>query len=199
MRWPLIAGHLLREIGRVFARGASGRGARHRRLRLRARSSGGRRGTASRPRSRSRTPIRASRRDCLSRRVRHVYLGLPEARSLLRFGAQTRGVRHRQPDRAARSPERRASALARFGLDGSRPVVLVTGGSQGALAINRAVAGWLDAGWPAGVDLLWVTGRGTLRRVRRTPSPAGRAGHRLSRSRWPMATRWPTWSSRGRA
>jgi UDP-N-acetylglucosamine--N-acetylmuramyl-(pentapeptide) pyrophosphoryl-undecaprenol N-acetylglucosamine transferase len=39
--------------------------------------------------------------------------------------------------------------------------VLVTGGSQGALAINRAVAGWLDAGGPAGADLLWVTGRGT--------------------------------------
>jgi UDP-N-acetylglucosamine--N-acetylmuramyl-(pentapeptide) pyrophosphoryl-undecaprenol N-acetylglucosamine transferase len=39
--------------------------------------------------------------------------------------------------------------------------VLVTGGSQGALAINRAVAGWLDAGGPAGADLIWVTGRGT--------------------------------------
>ena len=27
--------------------------------------------------------------------------------------------------------------------------------------INQAVADWLDAGGPAGVDLLWVTGRGT--------------------------------------
>ena len=51
----------------------------------------------------------------LSRRVRHVYLGLPEARSLLRFGPDDRGLRHRQPDRAAdaraaRGGARRASA-----------------------------------------------------------------------------------------
>jgi UDP-N-acetylglucosamine--N-acetylmuramyl-(pentapeptide) pyrophosphoryl-undecaprenol N-acetylglucosamine transferase len=37
----------------------------------------------------------------------------------------------------------------------------VTGGSQGALAINRAVAGWLDAGGAGNVSLLWVTGRAT--------------------------------------
>ncbi len=92
--------------------------------------------------------------------MRHVYLGLPEARSLLRFGAQTAVFDTGNPI-APPTPERRASALARFGLDGGRPAVLVTGGSQGALALNRAVAGWLDAGWPAGVDLLWVTGRGT--------------------------------------
>jgi UDP-N-acetylglucosamine--N-acetylmuramyl-(pentapeptide) pyrophosphoryl-undecaprenol N-acetylglucosamine transferase len=40
-------------------------------------------------------------------------------------------------------------------------VVLVTGGSQGALAINRAVAGWLERGGPNGSALLWITGRGT--------------------------------------
>jgi len=40
-------------------------------------------------------------------------------------------------------------------------VVLVTGGSQGALAINRAVAGWLDAGGAREAALIWVTGRGT--------------------------------------
>ena len=37
----------------------------------------------------------------------------------------------------------------------------MTGGSQGALAINRAVAGWLDAGGPGDATLLWVTGRST--------------------------------------
>jgi len=40
-------------------------------------------------------------------------------------------------------------------------VVLVTGGSQGALAINRAVAGWLDVGGAREAALIWVTGRGT--------------------------------------
>ena len=83
-------------------------------------------------------------------------------------GALAAPLRRRRPacsTPATRSRRRRPSGArrrsARFGLDGARPVVLVTGGSQGALALNRAVAGWLDAGWPAGVDLLWVTGRGT--------------------------------------
>jgi UDP-N-acetylglucosamine--N-acetylmuramyl-(pentapeptide) pyrophosphoryl-undecaprenol N-acetylglucosamine transferase len=92
--------------------------------------------------------------------VRQVYLGLPEARSLLRFGAGTEVFDTGNPI-APPSPERRAAALSQFGLSGERPVVLVTGGSQGALAINRAVAGWLDAGGPRGADLIWVTGRGT--------------------------------------
>jgi UDP-N-acetylglucosamine--N-acetylmuramyl-(pentapeptide) pyrophosphoryl-undecaprenol N-acetylglucosamine transferase len=59
------------------------------------------------------------------------------------------------------SPERSAAARVKFELEGSRPVVLVTGGSQGALAINRAVAGWLDGGGPEEAALIWVTGRGT--------------------------------------
>jgi UDP-N-acetylglucosamine--N-acetylmuramyl-(pentapeptide) pyrophosphoryl-undecaprenol N-acetylglucosamine transferase len=40
-------------------------------------------------------------------------------------------------------------------------VVLVTGGSQGALPINRAIAGWIASGRAGGITLLWVTGRGT--------------------------------------
>jgi UDP-N-acetylglucosamine--N-acetylmuramyl-(pentapeptide) pyrophosphoryl-undecaprenol N-acetylglucosamine transferase len=40
-------------------------------------------------------------------------------------------------------------------------VLLVTGGSQGALAINRAVAAWLDGGGLGPAQLIWVTGRGT--------------------------------------
>jgi UDP-N-acetylglucosamine--N-acetylmuramyl-(pentapeptide) pyrophosphoryl-undecaprenol N-acetylglucosamine transferase len=38
-------------------------------------------------------------------------------------------------------------------------VLLVTGGSQGALAINRAVAGWLDQNGSMPAQLIWVTGR----------------------------------------
>ena len=159
VRWPLIAGHLLREIGRVF----------HEERPVAVLGTGGyasapvvwwatRHGIPTAVQEQNAYPGLATR--LLSRRVRHVYLGLPEARSLLRFGAQTAVFDTGNPI-APPTPERRASALARFGLDGGRPAVLVTGGSQGALALNRAVAGWLDAGWPAGVDLLWVTGRGT--------------------------------------
>jgi UDP-N-acetylglucosamine--N-acetylmuramyl-(pentapeptide) pyrophosphoryl-undecaprenol N-acetylglucosamine transferase len=159
IRWPLIAGRLLREVGRVFAEerpaaviGTGGYasapvvwwGARHR--------------VPTAIQEQNAYPGLASR--LLSPRVRHVYLGLPEARALLRFGPRTEVFDTGNPI-APPTPDRRAAALARFGLGGSRPVVLVTGGSQGALAINRAVAGWLDAGGPAGADLLWVTGRGT--------------------------------------
>jgi UDP-N-acetylglucosamine--N-acetylmuramyl-(pentapeptide) pyrophosphoryl-undecaprenol N-acetylglucosamine transferase len=96
----------------------------------------------------------------LSRRVRHVYLGLPEAGRLLRFGKETRVFDTGNPITPP-TPERRTAAMAKFGLSGRRPVVLVTGGSQGALAINRTVAAWLDSGGPGEANLIWVTGRGT--------------------------------------
>ena len=159
VRWPLIAGRLLREIGRVF----------HAERPIAVLGTGGyasapvvwwatRHGVPSAVQEQNAYPGLATR--LLTKRVAHVYLGLPEARRLLRFGPHTEVFDTGNPI-APPSPERRAAALSRFGLSGSRPVVLVTGGSQGALAVNRAVAGWLDTAWPTGVDLLWVTGRGT--------------------------------------
>ncbi|HEX6433347.1 MAG TPA: UDP-N-acetylglucosamine--N-acetylmuramyl-(pentapeptide) pyrophosphoryl-undecaprenol N-acetylglucosamine transferase, partial [Gemmatimonadales bacterium] len=96
----------------------------------------------------------------LSRRVRHVYLGLPEAGRLLRFGRNTEVFDTGNPI-VPPSSGRKEAAQARFGLNGSRPVVLVTGGSQGALALNQTVAAWLDDGGPGDANLIWVTGRGT--------------------------------------
>lgn len=158
-RWPLVAARLLRDVGKLFAaeRPAAVLG------------TGGyasapvvwwaaRRGIPTAVQEQNAYPGLATR--WLSRRVRHVYLGLPEARRLLRFGAHTEVFDTGNPITPP-AHERRAQALARFGLDGRRPVVLVTGGSQGALAINRAVAGWLRQGGPRDADLLWVTGRGT--------------------------------------
>jgi UDP-N-acetylglucosamine--N-acetylmuramyl-(pentapeptide) pyrophosphoryl-undecaprenol N-acetylglucosamine transferase len=52
----------------------------------------------------------------------------------------------------------RAEARARFGLHEAGPVVLVTGGSQGAQAINAAVAGAADALRSAGVQVLHIVG-----------------------------------------
>jgi UDP-N-acetylglucosamine--N-acetylmuramyl-(pentapeptide) pyrophosphoryl-undecaprenol N-acetylglucosamine transferase len=106
----------------------------------------------------------------LSRRVRHVYLGLPESRKLLRFGSRTQVFDTGNPI-VPPTPERRADAVRLFGLPDGSPVVLVTGGSQGALAINRAVAGWLDGGGPGGATLIWVTGRGTYDEFARYHSP----------------------------
>ena len=48
---------------------------------------------------------------------------------------------------------------------------LVTGGSQGALAINRVVAAWLEGGGPRGACVIWVTGRGTYEEFRRFHHP----------------------------
>ena len=59
----------------------------------------------------------------------------------------------------------------RFGVNGTRPVVLVTGGSQGALALNQSVAAWLDDGGPDPADLIWITGRGTYPQFQQYQSP----------------------------
>jgi UDP-N-acetylglucosamine--N-acetylmuramyl-(pentapeptide) pyrophosphoryl-undecaprenol N-acetylglucosamine transferase len=56
-------------------------------------------------------------------------------------------------------------------VDGARPVLLITGGSQGALAINRAVAGWLDRSQAIPADIIWVTGRGTYQEFSRYQAP----------------------------
>lgn len=158
-RWPLVAGELLRRVEELFdtERPAAVLG------------TGGyasapvvwgaaRRKIPSAIQEQNAYPGLASR--WLSRRVRHVYLGLPEARRLLRFGPETEVFDTGNPITPP-TPERRAAALGLFGLEGGRPVLLVTGGSQGALAINRAVAGWIDGGSAHGLAVLWVTGRGT--------------------------------------
>ncbi|HZA98118.1 MAG TPA: UDP-N-acetylglucosamine--N-acetylmuramyl-(pentapeptide) pyrophosphoryl-undecaprenol N-acetylglucosamine transferase, partial [Gemmatimonadales bacterium] len=106
----------------------------------------------------------------LSRRVRHVYLGLPEARRLLRFGPSTQVFDTGNPIAPPR-PGHQGSARAKFGFNGERAVVLVTGGSQGALAINTAVAGWLADSGPGDANLIWVTGRATYSQFQGYESP----------------------------
>jgi UDP-N-acetylglucosamine--N-acetylmuramyl-(pentapeptide) pyrophosphoryl-undecaprenol N-acetylglucosamine transferase len=169
LRWPFVAGRLLREVMRVFEQeqpvAVLGTG-----------------GYASGPvvwwAARHSVPTAIQEQNAypglatrwLSRQVRHVYLGVPEARRLLRIGPSTEIFDTGNPI-APPSPQRRGSALAKFGLDGLGPVVLVTGGSQGALAINRAVAGWLESGGIKKAALLWVTGRGTYSDFSRYHSP----------------------------
>lgn len=96
----------------------------------------------------------------LARRVDHVYLGLPEAARHLRPGRRTAvfdtGNPITPPD-----PTRRPAALERFGLDPSRPTVVITGGSQGALAINRVVAAWVRQGGASRLNVIWLTGKGS--------------------------------------
>jgi UDP-N-acetylglucosamine--N-acetylmuramyl-(pentapeptide) pyrophosphoryl-undecaprenol N-acetylglucosamine transferase len=53
-----------------------------------------------------------------------------------------------------------AAARARWGFPPNARVLLVFGGSQGAGALNRAVAQWIDRGLPGALCLIWATGRG---------------------------------------
>jgi UDP-N-acetylglucosamine--N-acetylmuramyl-(pentapeptide) pyrophosphoryl-undecaprenol N-acetylglucosamine transferase len=98
-----------------------------------------------------------------ARRATQVHLGFPEARARLRFGRDTQvfvdGNPIDPPPPAASRPLR-ADVMSAWGFDDpARPVVLVTGGSQGSAAINAAVAAWLDgASDDSGPYVIWATG-----------------------------------------
>lgn len=63
-------------------------------------------------------------------------------------------------DRKSDSQGTRAAAAAALGLDPSRPVVLVTGGSLGALKVNRTMTHSARAILDTGVQILHLTGKG---------------------------------------
>ena len=158
-RWPFLAGRLIRRVGELLDQerpaAVLGTGGY---------ASGpvvylaGQRHIPTAIQEQNAFPGLASR--WLSRRVRHVYLGLPELERMLRFGDKTEVFDTGNPV-VPPTPARRPHAVARFGVTPGRPVVLVTGGSQGALAINRAVADWVASGRARDLTVLWVTGRGT--------------------------------------
>ena len=98
-----------------------------------------------------------------SRWAREIYLSFPESgrhfkvRSpdvLVDTGAPIEPPPAPLPDRAA---ARRAWKLPERGT-----VILVYGGSQGSLAINNAVRDWVRGGLPAGVSLIWGTGKSSF-------------------------------------
>ena len=68
----------------------------------------------------------------------------------------------------------RAEARAFFGLEADRPTLVVTGGSQGAWRLNRAIAGAAPALGAAGVQVLHVVGpKGMEDPEWVTPTPSG--------------------------
>ena len=76
-------------------------------------------------------------------------------------------------------------ARAHFGLQPDLPVLLVTGGSQGAASLNRAVLGAAGALRAAGIQVLHVVG------------PQGRRGRGAARARCPTSCcrTWTGWTS----
>lgn len=98
-----------------------------------------------------------------ARSCEEIYLTFPEAARFLRAGPRTKLVDTGAPiDPPTSVALSHATARAKWGFprEGG-PVLLVYGGSQGSLAINRAVAAMIRAGMPDDVYLIWGTGRAT--------------------------------------
>lgn len=107
----------------------------------------------------------------LARKVNQLFLGLPEAKRRLTIGARTEVIDSGNPIPLP-DPGRRAAAMARYGLNESAgPVLLVTGGSQGAIAVNDAVARWIESGGANGVQVIWGTGRGSYANYQKYHDP----------------------------
>lgn len=106
----------------------------------------------------------------LAKRVDHIYLGMPEGRDRLR-PRQSAEVFITGNPIIPPDPDRIRTARQRFGLPDDRPVLLVTGGSQGALAINQAVGEWLETTAGLGWTVLWITGRTTHGQFRHLALP----------------------------
>ncbi|MCU0616740.1 MAG: UDP-N-acetylglucosamine--N-acetylmuramyl-(pentapeptide) pyrophosphoryl-undecaprenol N-acetylglucosamine transferase [Gemmatimonadaceae bacterium] len=85
-------------------------------------------------------------------------LGFPEATRTVTTGARTRVVPSGNPIAPPAAQDREA-ARARWGIRANALVLLIVGGSQGSAALNEAVAAWVRAGLPDGVQLIWATGR----------------------------------------
>jgi UDP-N-acetylglucosamine--N-acetylmuramyl-(pentapeptide) pyrophosphoryl-undecaprenol N-acetylglucosamine transferase len=158
-RWPLVAWRVWRAVGRVLADEQPGLVV----------GTGGyvagpivwraqRAGIPTAIQEQNALPGLATR--WLARRARQIHLGFPEAAARLRPGARTAvftlGNPIRPPPPA--DADDRATAIAAFGLAPERPTVLVFGGSQGARALNYAVAGALEHDGLSDVNLLWGTG-----------------------------------------
>lgn len=94
-----------------------------------------------------------------SRWARAVYLGYPEAATLLARPAVSRAVHTGNPVEPPPEPRpARHEARARWGIPIDAFLVLVFGGSQGSAALNARVDAWCAAGLPRGVHVLWATG-----------------------------------------
>ena len=93
-----------------------------------------------------------------TRASREAYLGFPEAEQWL---PHTGCVFRLTGNPIEPPPDIRpdaAAARARWGFPPNARVLLVFGGSQGARALNQAVASWIDRGLPSALCLIWATG-----------------------------------------
>jgi len=88
-----------------------------------------------------------------------LFLGFPEAAVRLSAADETRVLPLGCPIEPPPAPRRaRADARRLWKLPDDAFVVLMFGGSQGARALNDAMAAWIASGLPEGVAVIWATG-----------------------------------------
>lgn len=97
--------------------------------------------------------------DCICVAYEHMEKWFPKAKTI-RTGNPLR-------ETAVKIQGKKQAALKFFGLSPAKPVVLIVGGSQGALAINRAIAGGLDKIAEQDLQLIWQTGTNYLAAARK--------------------------------
>ena len=104
----------------------------------------------------------------LARRATELHLSFEESR---RFFSRSRGVFVTGNPARAFDPEEPGAARRRFGLDPSRPTLLVFGGSRGARSINNAVLGFVQQ-LSGKVNLIWQTGSLDFPRIDQAVRPS---------------------------
>lgn len=107
----------------------------------------------------------------LARWARQIHLGFPEACTRIHPGPQTAVFTLGNPIAVPPGADGRRAARERLGLAPEWPVLLVMGGSQGARAINRAVAEALEDGLLGEVAVLWSVGPSMFSAYRKLDHP----------------------------
>jgi len=117
-----------------------------------------------------------------SKSTQEFYLNFPEAAkvltphhpgSMIDTGAPIEPPPDPRPDHA------QARAHWNFPTTGGE-VLLIYGGSQGSLAINRVVSAWIDRGLPENLYVIWGTGRSTYEQFKQHESTNVRVRDYLS-------------------
>ena len=108
-----------------------------------------------------------------SRWSRELYLNFPEAARALKAhhpGSLVDTGAPIEPPPVPRPDKRAARERWNFPANGGS-VLLIYGGSQGSLAINRVVADWIGRGLPEGLFVIWATGRATYEQFTHCAGP----------------------------
>ena len=117
-----------------------------------------------------------------SRVASEIYLGYREAAHWLtpRRGAVVEETGNPIDPPPEPRPDR-AAARARWGFpEVGGQVLLAFGGSQGARALNAALAGWVERGLPDDIYVIWATGKASYDDVARYEAPRVRVVAYLS-------------------